>query len=202
MNLIHSAMAAVLAVLPIVAGAQTVGNCDRPIDAPLHMRADLTIETEPAELDVISTGHEGIRISCTVSEGQRSHAQEYELRYSGFADTGKLIVAHGPRNNSGLTVRVEVPKRTNLRIHMPAGEIDVNQVEGDKDISLYAGQVTITGENPPAYHLIDASVDIGEVDASAWGVDKGGFFRRFHREGPSGEFHLHAHVATGEIDLK
>jgi hypothetical protein len=202
MRVKHTAAAAVLALLPVAGAAQTIGNCEKPIDAPLHMRADLTIETEPAELDVVTTGQEGIRISCTVSERQRDHAREYELRYSGFSDAGKLIVAHGPKNNSGLTVRVEVPKRTNLRIHMPAGEVDINQVEGDKDIELYAGQITITADNPPAYHLVDASVDVGEVDASAWGVDKGGFFRRFRHEAPTGEYHLRAHVTTGEIDLK
>lgn len=193
---------AAFALFPLAGAAQTMGNCNQPIDAPLHMRADLTIETEPAELDVTGADREGIRISCTVSKHQRDHAQEYELRYSGFPDEGKLIVAHGPENDSGLTIRVEVPKRTNLRIHMPAGAINVRQVEGDKDIRVYAGQITITAENPPAYRSVDASVAVGEVDASAWGVDKGGFFRRFYRETPGGEFRLHAHVTTGEIDLK
>jgi hypothetical protein len=166
------------------------------------MRADLTIEARPAELDLVGTDREGIRISCTVSDRREDRAQDVTLRYSGIPDGGKLVVEHGRTNNSNLHIRVEVPRRTNLRIHMAAGEIDVTQVDGDKDIDLYAGQLTITAANPPAYHLVDASVDIGEVDASAWGVDKGGFFRRFRRETPNGEYHLRAHVATGEIDLK
>lgn len=202
MNALCTAAAAALALLPVAGAAQTIGNCDLPIDAPLHLRAALVIETRPGELDVVGTDREGIRISCTLSEHQRNRAKDVVLRYTGIPDGGKLLVEHGPANNSGLTIRVEVPRRTSLRIHMPAGEIDVNQVEGDKDIDLYAGQITITANNPPVYHFVDASVDVGEVDASAWGVDKGGFFRRFRRETSSGEYHLRAHVTTGEIDLK
>jgi hypothetical protein len=195
-------LAAALLLLPLAGAAQTVGNCDQPIDAPMHDRADLVIEARPAELEIAGAGREGIRISCTVSAHHRDRAKDVVLRYSGIPDAGKLLIEHGPVNNSGLTIRVEIPRKTNLRIHMPAGEINVTQVNGDKDIDLYAGQLTITADNPPAYHLVDASVDLGEVDASAWGVDKGGFFRRFRHQTPTGEYHLRAHVTTGEIDLK
>ncbi|MGA8111819.1 MAG: hypothetical protein WB974_20425 [Acidobacteriaceae bacterium] len=194
--------AAALLLLPLAGAAQTLGNCDQPIEAPLHARADLVIDARSAELDIVGADREGIRISCTVSNRTQDRARDVVLRYSGIPDAGKLLVEHGPLNNSGLTIRVEIPRKTNLRIHMPAGEIDVTRISGDKDIDLYAGQLTITGENPPAYHLVDASVDVGEVDASAWGVDKGGFFRRFRHETPTGEYHLRAHVTTGEIDLK
>jgi hypothetical protein len=49
---------------------------------------------------------------------------------------------------------------------------------------------------------VDASVDIGDVNASAFGVDKGGFFRSFSRTTAEGEYRLRAHVLTGEIDLQ
>lgn len=202
MKALCTAAAAALLLAPLAGIAEATGNCEQPVEAPLHMRADLAIDARPAELDVVGTDREGIRISCTVADGQRDRAEDVALRYAGIPDGGKLVVTHGPMNNSNLRIRVEVPRKTNLRIHMPAGEIDVTQVDGDKDIELYAGQLTISAANPPAYHLVDASVDIGEVDASAWGVDKGGFFRRFRRETPAGEYHLRAHVTTGEIDLK
>jgi hypothetical protein len=196
-----AAIAAFL-LIAAAASADVTGNCYKPIEAPLHARAELVIEARPAELDISGTDAETIRISCTVSDRHPSRGMDVLLRYSGIADAGKLQIEHGPVHTSGLTVRVEVPRQTNLRIYMPAGEIDVSQVAGDKDIDLYAGQLTITGANPSAYHLVDASVSVGEVDASAWSVDKGGFFRRFRHETPGGAYHLRAHVTTGEIDLK
>jgi hypothetical protein len=48
---------------------------------------------------------------------------------------------------------------------------------------------------------VDASVDIGEVNAQAYGADKGGFFRHFTKQNANGEYRLYAHVTTGEIDL-
>jgi hypothetical protein len=44
-------------------------------------------------------------------------------------------------------------------------------------------------------------VDIGEVRAPVYGADKGGFFRTFRKQTAVGEYGLHAHVITGEIDL-
>lgn len=181
------------------AWAETLGSCDQPIEAPLHMRANLVINSRPAQLDIVGTDRESIRISCTVDHDR---AEDVRLRYAGDASSGRLIVEHNAPDNSGLHIRVEIPRKANLRIHLGAGQIDVSQVEGDKDIDLYAGQLTIADNHPSAYHSVDASVAVGEVDASAWGVDKGGFFRTFHRETSGGEYHLRAHITTGEIDLR
>jgi hypothetical protein len=48
---------------------------------------------------------------------------------------------------------------------------------------------------------VNASVSVGEVQARAFGTDKGGFFRSFRRNESSGDYRLRAHVTTGEIDL-
>jgi hypothetical protein len=60
----------------------------------------------------------------------------------------------------------------------------------------------VTSPNDGTYKSIDASVDIGQVNASAWGVDKGGFFRSFTKTTADGEYRLRAHVMTGQIDLE
>lgn len=85
---------------------------------------------------------------------------------------------------------------------MGAGQVTVNHLEGDKDIDLYAGQITIATGDVSDYRSVHASVDIGQVNASAWGVDKGGFFRSFTRTTAGGEYRLYAHVLTGQIDLQ
>jgi hypothetical protein len=72
---------------------------------------------------------------------------------------------------------------------------------GDKDIDLKAGQISISSTRPWDYRSIDLSVNIGEVKASAYGADHGGFFPSFTKKDANGEYVLHAHVITGEIDL-
>ena len=84
---------------------------------------------------------------------------------------------------------------------MAAGEVKVEEIAGDKDIDLYAGQISISSARPWDYRSVDLSVDIGEVKAPAYGADRGGFFPSFTKKTVDGEYGLHAHVITGEIDL-
>jgi hypothetical protein len=84
---------------------------------------------------------------------------------------------------------------------MFADQVTVEEVKGDKDIELGAGQITISSIHAGDYRSVKASVGVGEVQARAFGADKSGFFRSFSRENAGGDYRLQAHVTTGEIDL-
>jgi hypothetical protein len=94
-----------------------------------------------------------------------------------------------------------VPRKTSLRVEMSAGQVKVEEIAGDKDIDLYAGQITISSTRPWDYRTVDVSVSIGAVKAPVYGAEKGGFFRGITKETAAGEYSLHAHVITGEIEL-
>jgi hypothetical protein len=55
--------------------------------------------------------------------------------------------------------------------------------------------------HPDEYGRREASVRAGSIEASAFDVSKGGLFRSFEQHG-NGKYRLHAHVTTGEIDLR
>jgi hypothetical protein len=105
------------------------------------------------------------------------------------------------RHGNNLQVRIEVPWKTNLEVRMPAGEVKIEEIKGDKDIELYAGQITISSAHEWNYLSVNASVGIGEVRAPMYDTDKGGFFRSVTKTTADGEFRLRAHITTGEIDL-
>jgi hypothetical protein len=109
-----------------------------------------------------------------------------------------IYVTRTPHNNFRATI--EVPRHSNLWARLTAGEITVENVEGDKDLELLAGQLDIEIPHPNEYGHRDASVTAGSLDAPAFNVSKGGLFRSFHDQGP-GKYRLHAHVMTGEVDL-
>ncbi len=50
------------------------------------------------------------------------------------------------------------------------------------------------------YARVDASVNVGHIQASPFGASEEGFVRSFSREGP-GRYHLHAHVDSGDITM-
>jgi hypothetical protein len=196
MRCVWAGAAAAVLMASAAGWAETVGDCDHPIEAPLRSRAALVIESRPGEVEITGTDAEVIRVSCTVDHS----AQDVELRFSGTPGYGRLNVT-SPVRNENLHIKIEVPRKTNLRFHMGAGQVTVDGVAGDKDIDLYAGQITVStgGGN---YKSVDASVDIGDVNASAYGVDKGGFFRSFTKKFEDGEYRLRVHVMTGQIELE
>jgi hypothetical protein len=96
---------------------------------------------------------------------------------------------------------VEVPKTSNLYVRMFAGQMNLSDITGDKDVELHAGQLNMDIGKPEDYFRVEASVLTGAVEASAFNVSKGGLFRSFEHGGP-GKYRLHAHVGAGEIDLR
>jgi hypothetical protein len=140
-------------------------------------------------------GHEEdtLRVSY---EPERGHVN-VRIRVAG--DLANLTVIGCPRNNFKL--RVELPKSSALYIRMFAGELDVRDIIGDKDVELHFGHVSMDVGKAEEYRRVSASVNSGEINATAFNVSKGGLFRSFNQTG-SGKYLLHAHVGAGELDLR
>ena len=157
----------------------------------------LAVYSKPAELNLVGTDQREIRVTCTMDDSTR--ADEVHIRFRKNDGTGRLAVTGGPSNNVHITI--EIPHQTHLNVRMPAGAIHVKDVAGDKDIDVHAGELTITGVSPQEYRSVEAAVEIGEVRAPEFSVDKGGFFRSFKRSSTEGLYRLDAHIITGSIRL-
>jgi hypothetical protein len=181
--------------------AETKNPCSQTVSHPLQSRAVLMIDSRPAGLQIVGTDQDAIHVSCTASNDET--AEEVVLHFSPTANGGKLSIegAHVQHGDNGIQVRIEVPRRTSLSVRMFAGQVRVEEVKGDKDIALGAGQITISSIHDGDYRSVNASVGVGEVQARAFGADKGGFFRSFSKKYSSGDYWLQAHVTTGQIEL-
>lgn len=159
------------------------------------------IDSKPAGLEIVGTDKDSIHVSCTAGSDKAAMAAAFY--FSPTANGGKLSIRgmHFRHGDNNLQVKIEVPRRTNLSVRMFAGQVTVEKVKGDKDIDVGAGQITISTIHPGDYRSVDASVSIGEVQARAYDADKGGFFRRFRKTNPNGDYRLQAHITTGQIDL-
>jgi len=199
MKILGIAAGATLFACNLVGFSQSDVPCGHTLDAPLRPSAMLTIDSRPAGIEIVGTDQEAIHVSCTADD--TDSARHIRLRFSGTPTHAKLTITGAYLKHGNLKIRVEVPRKTNLGIQMPAGEVKVDEVMGDKDIELQAGQITISSAREWDYRNVNASVDIGEVNARVYGANKGGFFRVFRKENADGEYRLHAHVTTGQIDL-
>jgi hypothetical protein len=180
--------------------SETSGTCASEFTVPADAGMRLAVYSKPAEVDLVGTDAREIRVTCRLDDSDDSaRAHEVHIRFAKDGGTGHLSITGGPSNNVHITI--EIPHQTHLSVRMPAGAIHVKDVTGDKDLDVHAGELTVTGVNPQEYRTVEASVEIGEVKASEYDVDKGGFFRSFKKFSADGLYRLDAHIITGSIKL-
>jgi hypothetical protein len=138
-------------------------------------------------------------ILVTYKTANPDQLKQVKVRIRAGTASADVSVSDTPHNNFQATI--EVPPRSDLRVRLLAGEVVIHGIEGDKDVEVTAGRIEIRIPKPEEYGRRDASVHAGSIEASAFNVSKGGLFRSFEQKGP-GRYRLHAHVATGEIDLR
>jgi hypothetical protein len=149
--------------------------------------------------DVRVVGKEGNQISVRVEARDTERAREVKVYFERFENSAELRVSGGPKDN--LQIIVEVPKNTGLFVRMPAGELEISDVTGDKDVQLHAGDLILHVGDPADYSHVDASVTSGGLEAPPFHEDHGGLFRSFQKSG-NGRYRLHAHVGAGDLTLR
>jgi hypothetical protein len=140
---------------------------------------------------------ENIVVDCHAPSEAQLKRVKVEIKRTGTS--ADVYVSETPNNNFQATI--EVPRRSNLWVRLSAGELVVEDVEGDKDVRVLAGRIQIDVPHPESYGHREASVMTGSIEASAFEVSKEGLFRSFEQHGP-GKYRLHAHLITGEIELR
>ena len=144
-------------------------------------------------------GREDGKISVRLEGRNAGNAKDLTVRFQRTDGDADLRIWGGPKN--GLQIIVEVPASSMLYIRMPAGELHVEGVSGDKDVELHAGDLSISVGSAAEYSRVDASVYSGGLEAPPFGESHGGLFRSFQKRG-SGKYTLHAHVGAGDLTLR
>lgn len=157
----------------------------------------LRLHIRSGDLKVIGSDEEKIKIRYWGKNASEARDVKVSLRTTG--NTGVLHVHGGPRNE--FRIEIQIPKASNLFLRMPAGDAQVANLVGDKDVELHAGDLTMAVGSPEEYAFADASVLAGDLETGPFGVTKDGLFRSFHYQG-SGKYKLHVHVGAGDLTLK
>ena len=149
--------------------------------------------------DVRVVGQENNQISVRVEARDTERARDLRVFFERLDNSAELRVSGGPKND--LKIVVTVPKNTGLFVRMPAGQLEISDVTGDKDVQLHAGELIVHVGDPAAYSHVDASVTSGGLEAPPFHEDHGGLFRSFQKSG-NGKYRLHAHVGAGDLTLR
>jgi len=168
-----------------------------------HMEFDCPSNT-PLRLlvrsgEILIMGTDDNKITVDLAGKNADKIQDVKGRLSVSNNVAELHLSGGPRNE--LEIIIHVPKNSDLTARIFAGAVSVQDVVGNKDFELHAGQLTIALDKPEEYGHVDVSVNAGQVDAKIFGDSKGGLFRTISRDS-GGKYCLHAHVGTGQLSVR
>jgi hypothetical protein len=140
-----------------------------------------------------------ISLRYTVKSRRESTMKEATVDFDVHGSDATLEFHAPSSGNTSFDVELEVPQKTNIDVHEKVGDMTVDNVEGDKDLSLGVGDVRVENERA-GYRLVNASTGIGDVHSDGYGETSGwlGKTLRYHGDG---KYELRAHVGVGDIHL-
>jgi hypothetical protein len=192
-------MKTIVFLLLSLSGAMTAQDVNfeevgkNPVEAKFVSGGEVRMDLCSSGIDVIGTDEARLRVSYHPGRSD----VKVRIRVSG--ERADLTITNCPRNN--FRASIEVPKSSALYVRMFAGELNVRDISGDKDVVLHFGQLTMDIGEPDDYARVDASVNSGQLDISPFRVSKGGLFRSFDQSGP-GKYRVYAHVGAGQLQLR
>lgn len=157
----------------------------------------LRMHIRSGDLRVIGSNENKIRVTYSGKNGGKTSDVTVSLKTIG--SNVDLRVSGGPHRD--FRIEIQVPKNSGLYLRMPAGDLEVDGITGDKDVEIHAGDMTLGVGKADDYGHVDASVNAGDLDAEPFGVSKGGLFRSFDQHG-GGKYRLHAHVGAGDMVIR
>lgn len=175
------------------------------------------METRRDARDFISGGSIHLRMGVGDLHIRRGDSNQIKLEYtvksrreSSVKNTRVDIDVHGKDanlefhapsgGNTNLDVELEVPESSNLDVHEKVGDLTVENIEGDKDLSLGIGDIRIAS-GQSGYRFVHASAGIGDVNGADYGQTSGWLGKTLRYRG-EGKYELRAHVGIGDIHLE
>jgi len=141
-----------------------------------------------------------IHLRYTVKSRRESHVKDAKVDFE-VRGHDASIEFHAPSGgNTQFDVELEVPQNTNLDVHEKVGDLTVEDIEGDKDLTLNVGDIRVAN-GQTGYRLVHASTSIGDVNGDGYGETSGWLGKTLKYHG-DGKYELRAHVSVGDITLE
>ena len=140
-----------------------------------------------------------IKLRYTVKSRRENNVKDARVDFD-VLGSDATIEFHSPSSgNTQFDVELEVPQNTSLEVHEKVGDVTVDDVVGDKDLSLGVGDIRLENEHS-GFRLVRASAGIGNVQSDGYGETSGWLGKTLKYHG-DGKYELRAHVGVGDIRL-
>ena len=156
----------------------------------------LAIELGSGDYQIVPS--ESDCIAVVYQENTQQQANKVEVQIASGHGQNTLKIG-APK--SDFHAVIEVPRKTDLRVRMTAGDLHVGEVEGNKDIEMRTGNLELTSIRPEEYAKADFAVRVGDLNAPNLNAGRSGMLRSLQTRGP-GKYKLHALVGVGGLTLR
>ena len=114
-----------------------------PVEAKFVSGGRIRMDLCSSGIEILGTDETKLRVSYA------PQSDDVKVRIRIFGDRAELKVTDCPRNN--FRARIEIPKSSALSVRMFAGELNMSDVTGDKDVVLHFGQLNMDMGGPEDY---------------------------------------------------
>jgi len=145
-----------------------------PTEAVFAAGGKLRLSLCSGAAEIQGTDENKIRVSYSSPHDSTAHVRVKVLTSQSQAE---ISVADCPHNS--FQIKIEVPKSSHLYVRMFAGDLEVRDLVGDKDVEMHAGQLTMHIGQPTDYAHVDGSVSSGGLEAPPFASLKAVCFAHF-----------------------
>jgi hypothetical protein len=184
-------------MLASLATAATASAQSRKVERAFVNAGQVELDLSAGKYRIFASPDNTIRVTAYATDSRSADDTDVRIDVRG---SRAEIAIDGPIND-GVRVDIALPRRTNIISSLTAGEFQLRDIEGSKDISARAGEIDIQVGEAGDYRKVRAAVKIGELRAPAFKVNKEGFFRSFDWNG-GGRHDLRVSLLVGEVRLE
>jgi hypothetical protein len=104
-------------------------------------------------------------------------------------------------NHDGARVTISLPSETDLKLQLGVGELSVKGIEGNKDLHVGIGQLTVGIKDSAKYNEIRTGTKIGNAQDGIFHQHSDGFFPKTQHSSLQGIYKLNATVGIGDVNV-
>jgi hypothetical protein len=171
----------------------------------LPANGTLVLEMNVGEAKVIRTDEPNM-IRLTIEPQafyDQATVQSWVRRFDVAGDRASidLKLPKHQNNHQGAVVTISVPAQTDLKVELGVGELSVKGIEGNKELHVGIGDLTVGVTDSAKYNDIRTGTKIGDAQDAVSHQRSDGFFPKTHHTSLQGIYKLDARVGIGDVNV-
>jgi hypothetical protein len=130
--------------------------------------------------------------------------QSWVRRFDVAGDRASIdlkLPSHNENRHSSPSVTISIPAQTDLKVELGVGELSIKGIEGNKDLHVGIGDLTVGVTSVAKYNEIRTGTKIGDANDAVSQQHSGGFFPKTQHTSLQGLYKLHATVGIGDVNV-